>query len=67
MSDTNKEIETKNSSDNEWSLSNPWAIISILLFAFGQNGAENPKVGKLEERVAKLEGQMSMIGGRFHE
>lgn len=49
--------------NGEWIL-----VLLILLFGFGGWGsAENPKINELEKKVARLEGQMSMIGGRFHE
>lgn len=43
-------------------------IFLILMLAFGGLGSsENSKISELEKKVARLEGQMSMIGGKFHE
>lgn len=40
-------------------------ILFALLFAFsGWGNYENPKISELEKKVARLEGQMSMIGGK---
>lgn len=54
----------------EWKLeSGEWTLIFLfLMFGFGGWGNfENAKIKELEKKVARLEGQMSMIGGRFHE
>lgn len=56
----NKEFE---SSGSEWI----WSIL-ILMICFGGFGCfENPRIGKLEKKVGRLEGQMSMIGGKKFE
>lgn len=45
----------------------PWVIALLCLFGFGLGNSENPRIIELEKKVARLEGQMSMIGGKFHE
>ena len=44
-----------------------WGLLIFSLFAFGWNNTENPRISKLEKKVARLEGQMPMVGGRLHE
>lgn len=45
-----------------------WIWIFLFAIIFGGWGSfENPRISELEKKVARLEGQMSMIGGRFHE
>lgn len=40
-------------------------IILALIFGFGSWGScDNPHISELEKKVARLEGQMSMIGGK---
>lgn len=52
-----KEWKTENI---EWTL-----VLLIMMFGFGGWGsAENPKISELEKKVARLEGQISMIGGK---
>lgn len=54
----------------EWSTDNgEWIFVFlILMLCFGSWGSnENPKINELEKKVARLEGQMSMIGGKLHE
>lgn len=69
--DGKKEIfeEFKNDEEN-WNPENGgwiWAFL-ILAIAFGGWGrSENPRISELEKKVARLEGQMSMIGGRQYE
>lgn len=48
-----------NSGDNLW-----YFIVLMLVFGFGWNSPENPRITELEKKVARLEGQMSMIGGK---
>lgn len=38
------------------------ALIAFMVFGFGNS--ENPRINELEKKVARLEGQMSMIGGK---
>lgn len=66
MSEEKKVIEDSNKWDTE---SVDWTLVFLLLmFGFGGWGnSENPKISELEKKVARLEGQMSMIGGKFHE
>ena len=56
----NKEFSNK---DSDWI----WVLLFLVLFGLGWNSLENPRISELEKKVARLEGQMSMIGGRFHE
>lgn len=61
-----KEVKTIEES-KEWKAENgDWILILLLfmLFGFGWNSQENPKISELEKKVARLEGQMSMIGGK---
>lgn len=41
-----------------------WALIIFAIFFGGWGNYENPKISELEKKVARLEGQMSMIGGK---
>lgn len=64
--DVNKIIEESKGWGTEnidWTL-----VLLILMFGFGGLwNTENPKISELEKKVARLEGQMSMIGGRKYE
>lgn len=44
-----------------------WALLLLMICFGGWNNSENPKINELEKKVARLEGQMSMIGGKLHE
>lgn len=45
-----------------------WIWIFLLLMLFGSWGSsENPRISELEKKVARLDGQMSMIGGKCRE
>lgn len=46
-----------------------WILVFLLLTLFGGGWgiSENPRISELEKKVARLEGQMSMIGGRKYE
>lgn len=62
----NKTIEES----KEWEAENgEWIFVFlILMLCFGGwVSNENPKISELEKKVARLEGQMSMIGGRKYE
>lgn len=60
VNEERKEWKTEN---GEWI----WPYI-ILMFIFGGFGSyENPRISELEKKVARLEGQMSMIGGKRFE
>lgn len=51
----------------EWKTdSSEWfPVLLILAFCFsGWGSYENPRISELEKKVARLEGQMSMIGGK---
>lgn len=42
-----------------------WPFL-ILAFCFsGWGNSENPRISELEKKVARIEGQMSMIGGKI--
>lgn len=45
---------------NEWI----WVFLILLLCFGGWGSAENSRISELEKKVARLEGQMSMIGGK---
>lgn len=53
----------------EWkSESSDWVLILILSLCFGGLGiSENPRISEIEKKVARIEGQMSMIGGKRYE
>ncbi len=61
---------SKNKSENrEWNEckeSSEWALIFLILaICFsGWGNFENPRIEELGKKVARLEGQMSMIGGK---
>lgn len=57
MSEENKGFITN---DSDWI----WILLLFMLFGFGWNSPENPKISELEKKVARLEGQMSMLGGK---
>lgn len=40
-----------------------WVLLFIILFG-GFGNSENSQISELEKKVARLEGQMSMIGGK---
>lgn len=62
MSEENKEVKAENDLDSKWN-GDLWVfILLILLFGFG--GSENPKISELDKKIARLEGQVSMIGGK---
>ncbi len=56
-------VEKVLETENKWSVDGFWVIMLFLLF-FGGNSNENPRTSELEKKVARLEGQMSMIGGK---
>lgn len=41
-----------------------WVLLLFAMLSLGWNSLENPKISELEKKVARLEGQMSMIGGK---
>lgn len=45
---------------NEWI----WVFLILSLCFGGWGSSENSRISELEKKVAKLEGQMSMIGGK---
>lgn len=47
------------SDGNEWI----WVFLIAMLFS-GWGNVENPRISEIEKKVARLEGQMSMIGGK---
>lgn len=59
VSEENKEWKADGS---EWI----WILLLVVLFG-GWGNSENPRIGELEKKVARLEGQMSMIGGKKFE
>lgn len=65
MSDIKENISTEELKEwktdgSEWI----WPFL-ILAFCFSEWGnSENPRISELEKKVARLEGQMSMIGGK---
>jgi len=55
-----KELEKK----DEWNNVDPiWIFLFLTMFA-GWGNSENPRINELEKKVARLEGQMPMIGGK---
>lgn len=64
MSDVKENAATEESKEwkadgSEWI----WILLLAVLFSSWGN-SENPKISELEKKVARLEGQMSMIGGK---
>lgn len=53
-------------SNEDWKVDGDnWIWIFLLMVLFGGWGSsENPRISELEKKVARLEGQMSMIGGK---
>jgi len=66
MSDDIKKEDTEKflDSDNKRYDDPYWIILLFLMFGFGFGNNENPRINELEKKVARLEGQMSMIGGK---
>lgn len=55
-----EELKEWKTDESEWI----WPFL-ILAFCFsGWGNYENPRISELEKKVARLEGQMSMIGGK---
>ena len=53
--------------NKEWSASgfdSIWIALLLALCFGGCENSENPRISQLEKQVARLEGQMSMIGGK---
>lgn len=42
-----------------------WAFLILSICFSGCGSFENPRITELEKKVARLEGQMSMIGGKI--
>lgn len=62
-----EEIKNELEKKDEWNSVDPiWIFLLLTLFG-GLGNSENPRINELEKKVARLEGQMSMIGGKFHE
>lgn len=56
--------ENKNFSDgSDWIV----ALLIAILFGGYWSNPESEKINELEKKVARLEGKMSMVGGKFHE
>ncbi len=59
-----EEIKNDLEKKDEWNSVDPiWIILLLTLFG-GWGNTENPRISELEKKVARLEGQMSMIGGK---
>lgn len=66
----NEDITKVIEESKEWKTENiDWTLVLlILIFGFGGWGSnENSKINELEKKAARLEGQMSMIGGKKYE
>ena len=62
----NKEIKAIEES-KKWETNDVGWTVALLAMMFGFGGfgsPESPRVAELEKKVARLEGQMSMIGGK---
>lgn len=44
-----------------------WVLLMFAPLFSGWGSPENPRISELEKKVARLEGQMSMVSGRFRE
>lgn len=43
-----------------------WILLFAMIFG-GWGNAENPRISELEKKVSRIEGQVSMIGGKRYE
>ncbi len=60
-----EEIKNELEKKDEWSNIDPiWIFLLLTLFG-GWGNSENPRINELEKKVARLEGQMSMIRGKI--
>ncbi len=60
-----EEIKNELEKKDEWnSVDHIWILLLLTLFA-GWGNYENPRINELEKKVARLEGQISMIGGKI--
>lgn len=64
MSEQETEVLKRENSESENISEWIWVFL-ILSFCFGGWGSfENPRINELEKKVARIEGQISMIGGK---
>lgn len=66
MSDIKENIGTEEQKEwkndgSEWI----WPFLILAICFSGWGDLENPRISELEKKVARLEGQMSMIGGKI--
>lgn len=65
-----KNFEKIKSETENWKPENSDWIWTLLIFSVvfgGWGSSENPRISELEKKVARIEGQMSMIGGGRYE
>lgn len=64
---SSSENKSKNREWNECKESSEWTLVFLILtICFsGWGNFENPRIEELEKKVARLEGQMLMIGGKI--
>lgn len=67
MSEEFAALNIKEQKDESAGWSSEFWFALIMSGAFGFGNWENPRINELEKKVARLEGQMSMIGGRKYE
>ena len=53
--------QEEHSETSEWI----WVFLILSICFSGWGSFENPRISELEKKVARLEGQMSMIGGKI--
>lgn len=59
-----EEIKNESEKKDEWNSVDPIWILLLLTLFVGWGNNENPRINELEKKVARLEGKMSMIGGK---
>lgn len=59
-----KVLKTENRDDIENGSEWIWSFLILSICFGGWGSVENPRISEIEKKVARLEGQMSMIGGK---
>lgn len=64
MSSNENKSENRERKEQENSSEWIWVFLILAICFSGCGNFENPRITELEKKVARLEGQMSMIGGK---